>query len=80
MVELSLDDGKKLRLDDDGMKLDDGKGNSFSVDSKSGALTIEAAAMAGVGIDASTGPVKATSSSNQAEANTAASGVRAPAS
>ena len=43
VVELSLDDGKKLRLDDDGMKLDDGKGNSFSVDSKSGAVTIEAA-------------------------------------
>ncbi len=42
VVELALSDGKKLHLDDDGMQLDDGKGNSFKVDSKSGALTIEA--------------------------------------
>jgi uncharacterized protein involved in type VI secretion and phage assembly len=42
VVELTLDDGKKLRLDDDGMRLDDGKGNRFAVDSRSGALTIEA--------------------------------------
>ena len=43
VVELSLDDGKTLHLDDDGMRLDDGKGNRFAVDSRSGALTIEAA-------------------------------------
>lgn len=42
VVELSLNDGKKLRLDDDGMRVDDGKGNRFTVDSNSGALTIEA--------------------------------------
>ncbi|OEZ63937.1 phage baseplate assembly protein V [Duganella sp. HH105] len=41
VVELSLNDGKKLRLDDDGMRFDDGKGNRFTVDSKGGALTIE---------------------------------------
>lgn len=42
VVELSLKDGKKLRLDDDGMRFDDGKGNRVSVDSGSGAMTIEA--------------------------------------
>lgn len=42
VVELSLNDGKKLRLDDDGMRFDDGKGNRFTVDSNGGALTIEA--------------------------------------
>lgn len=42
VVELALNDGKKLHLDDDGMQLEDGKGNRFTVDSKSGALTIEA--------------------------------------
>ncbi|MEV4777574.1 phage baseplate assembly protein V [Burkholderia sp. LMU1-1-1.1] len=41
VVELSLNDGKKLRLDDDGMRFDDGKGNRFTVDSNGGALTIE---------------------------------------
>lgn len=40
-VELSLNDGKKLVLDDDGVRIDDGKGNQLSIDSKSGALTIE---------------------------------------
>lgn len=42
VVELSLDDGKKVRIDDDGMQLEDGKGNKFSIDSNSGAVTIEA--------------------------------------
>lgn len=42
VVELALDGGKKLRLDDDGVKLDDGKGNRLTIDSNSGALTIEA--------------------------------------
>ena len=41
VVELALNDGKKLRLDDDGMRFDDGKGNRFTVDSNGGALTIE---------------------------------------
>lgn len=42
VVELSLDDGKKVRLDDDGLRVEDGKGNTFSIDSNSGAVTIEA--------------------------------------
>lgn len=41
-VELSLNDGKKLHLDDDGVVLEDGKGNRFTIDSNSGAVTIEA--------------------------------------
>jgi uncharacterized protein involved in type VI secretion and phage assembly len=42
LVELKLDDGKKLAIDDDGIRLDDGKGNSFRIDSNSGALDIKA--------------------------------------
>lgn len=42
VVELSLNDGKKVRMDDDGMKVEDGKGNRFTIDSNSGAVTIEA--------------------------------------
>jgi uncharacterized protein involved in type VI secretion and phage assembly len=41
-VELALDDGKKVRLDDDGISVDDGKGNRLAIQSSSGALTIEA--------------------------------------
>jgi uncharacterized protein involved in type VI secretion and phage assembly len=44
VVELALDDGKKLRMDADGIKLDDGKGNSFSIDSNSGAVKVVAGA------------------------------------
>lgn len=40
-VELSLDDGKKVVLDDDGIRVDDGKGNRLVIQSSSGALTIE---------------------------------------
>lgn len=43
VVELALADGRKLRLDDDSMQLDDGKGNRIKIDSNSGGLTIEAA-------------------------------------
>ena len=42
VVELALNDGKKIRIDDDGMRIEDGKGNQFSIDSNSGAVTIEA--------------------------------------
>lgn len=42
VVELSLNDGKKVRMDDDGIKVEDGKGNRFTIDSNSGAVTVEA--------------------------------------
>ena len=42
-VELALNDGKKVALDDDGIAVDDGKGNRLVIDSASGAVTIEAA-------------------------------------
>jgi len=42
LVQLKLQDGKKLAIDDDGIRLDDGAGNSFTVESKSGALNIKA--------------------------------------
>jgi uncharacterized protein involved in type VI secretion and phage assembly len=42
-VELALSDGKKLRLDDDGVTVDDGQGNRVTIASTSGGLTIEAA-------------------------------------
>jgi uncharacterized protein involved in type VI secretion and phage assembly len=40
-VELSLADKKRLVLDDNGVLLEDGKGNKLVIDSKSGAVTIE---------------------------------------
>ena len=43
LVELELNDGKKLTIDDDGISVDDGKGNRIVIESNSGALTIEAA-------------------------------------
>ena len=42
-VKLELKDGKKLTIDDDGLRLDDGQGNRVVIDSKGGAVTIEAA-------------------------------------
>lgn len=42
-VELKLNDGKKLAIDDDGITLDDGSGNRLAIDSKGGAMTIQAA-------------------------------------
>lgn len=44
LVQLELNDGKKLSIDDDGIKLDDAKGNSLVIQSSSGAITIEAKA------------------------------------
>ncbi len=41
-VELALNDGKKVLLDDDGIKVDDGKGNRLVIESNGGAMTIEA--------------------------------------
>ena len=43
VVELALNDGKKVVLDDDGIRLDDGAGNKISIDSKAGSISIEAA-------------------------------------
>lgn len=42
-IELKLNDGKKLSIDDDGITLDDGSGNSLRIDSKGGAMTLQAA-------------------------------------
>jgi len=43
LVRLELNDGKKLQIDDDGITVDDGSGNSLTIDSKGGAITIQAA-------------------------------------
>ena len=43
LVRLELNDGKKLEIDDEGMKLDDGAGNSLVIESRRGAVTIKAA-------------------------------------
>jgi uncharacterized protein involved in type VI secretion and phage assembly len=42
-VQLELDDGKTLTLDDDGIALDDGKGNRLVIKTLGGTMTIEAA-------------------------------------
>lgn len=44
LVRLELNDGKKLEIDDDGVRLDDGQGNSLSIASRGGAVTLQAAA------------------------------------
>jgi uncharacterized protein involved in type VI secretion and phage assembly len=42
VVELKLNDGKKVTIDDDGIRADDGQGNKIEIDSKSGAISLEA--------------------------------------
>jgi uncharacterized protein involved in type VI secretion and phage assembly len=42
LVQLELNDGKKLTINDDGVTLQDQNGNKLSIDSNSSALTIEA--------------------------------------
>ena len=42
-MQLELNDGKKLAIDDDGISVDDGKGNSIVIRSNSGSVTIQAA-------------------------------------
>jgi uncharacterized protein involved in type VI secretion and phage assembly len=42
VVELKLNDGKKVTIDDDGIRADDGQGNKIAIDSKSGAISLEA--------------------------------------
>lgn len=44
LVRLELDDGKKLEIDDDGVRLDDAAGNTLKIDSKGGSISLEAAA------------------------------------
>jgi hypothetical protein len=39
---VKLNDGKKLAIDDDGIKVDDGTGNSLVIDSKGGSMTLQA--------------------------------------
>jgi uncharacterized protein involved in type VI secretion and phage assembly len=41
-VQLELNDGKRVTIDDDGVQVNDGKGNSLVIQSSSGAITIEA--------------------------------------
>lgn len=43
-IELRLNDGKKLAIDDDGITVDDSAGNTLKIDSKGGAVTVEAKA------------------------------------
>lgn len=43
LVRLELDDGKKLEIDDDGIKIDDGSGNSVVIESRSGSISMTAA-------------------------------------
>ncbi len=40
-VELKLEDGKHLLLDDKGVKVEDGQGNTITIESSSGMMTIE---------------------------------------
>lgn len=42
LVQLELNDGKKLSIDDTGVRLDDGKGNSLVIETGSGTVTIQA--------------------------------------
>ena len=42
-VELRLQDGKRLAMDDQGLALEDGKGNKVTIQTSSGAISIEAA-------------------------------------
>lgn len=41
-VDLSLKDGKKVHIDDNGLSVEDDKGNHFKIDSQSGAIEISA--------------------------------------
>jgi uncharacterized protein involved in type VI secretion and phage assembly len=41
-LELALDDGKRVLIDDDGVAVEDDKGNHFKIDSRSGAVEIKA--------------------------------------
>jgi uncharacterized protein involved in type VI secretion and phage assembly len=42
LVQLELNDGKKVAIDDDGIVIDDGKGNSVAIKSNGGSITLQA--------------------------------------
>lgn len=42
LLQLELNDGKKVAIDDNGIKLDDGQGNTISIDSKGGSISLQA--------------------------------------
>jgi uncharacterized protein involved in type VI secretion and phage assembly len=42
LVQLELNDGKKVAINDDGISIDDGKGNSIAIDSSGGSISISA--------------------------------------
>lgn len=43
LVQLELNDGKKIAIDDDGITVDDHQGNTITIDSKGGSISIQAA-------------------------------------
>jgi len=43
LAQLELNDGKKVAIDDNGIVIDDGKGNSVSIQSNGGSISIQAA-------------------------------------
>ena len=43
LVQLELNDGKKLKIDDNGIEIDDGKGNRIAISSNGGSISISAA-------------------------------------
>lgn len=43
LVQLELNDGKKIAIDDNGITVDDGQGNTISIDSKGGSISLQAA-------------------------------------
>lgn len=59
-IELKLEDGKQLKLDDQGITLEDGKGNKLTIESGGGTVTVE-----------STGQLKLKSQSVSIEAGAA---------
>jgi len=42
LVQLELNDGKKIAIDDNGITVDDGQGNTIAIDSKGGSISIQA--------------------------------------
>ena len=44
LVQLELNDGKKITINDTGISIDDGQGNTISIDSGGGSISIQAAA------------------------------------